>query len=788
MGKPLETMLMTARSCAKRGDLDEAERLYRDVLGRFPRNDRARRGLEGLTALRDAPPSALSPDPAAPGASAVSAVSGASVVSAVPGAAAVPPAPAEPVAAQVVPAGEIAPLHRAMGEGRLAEAVRLGEALAARYPGAVAVHDALGRAHVGLGQPDKAIAAFRAGLAAAPDCAEVHFNLACTLQTAGRAEEAVGHFRAAIGARPDYADAYNNLGVLYLELGRAEEALAVLRNAAALRPDNAQPWVNIGNALRCLGQDAGAEASYGQALKLDPRNARASFSLGEMQQEQGRKGEALMNLERAMLFDPKFAPAYHAMAALLLEFDLEDEAVATYRRALEQMPENDTTLSFLLHRLARMGDWEAMAPYRARVPRMGLDGQPVACWGMLSLEDAPDRHRIRSEYAAARHAGAARRALFARPAARPQRLRIGYFSSDFYAHATMFLLQRTIALHDRDRFEIHAFSYGAEDSDECRPLFDRFHDVRRMRAEAIADFARRQGLDVAVDLKGHTKDGRLGIFAHGAAPVQIAYLGYPGTCGASYIDYMVADEIVVPADCRAYYSENMLYLPDCYQANDDRRVAAPGAVRRADMGLPERGFVFCSFNNSYKLEPEEFAVWMRLLQQVEGSVLWLYRPNRWVEGNLRRAAERHGVAGERLVFADPVSPEAHLARHALADLFLDSFNVNAHTTASDALWMGLPVLTRAGRGFAARVAASLLHAVGLPELATASVAAYEATALELATRPERLAAAKARLIANRATSPLFDSARFVRHLEAGYDLAHERFRRGEAPADMRVPA
>lgn len=757
MGKPLETMLMTARSCTKRGDYAEAERLYRDVLGRFPRNERARRGLEGVTALREAPssPAAL-------------------LAAGRPG--------------QGVPAGEIAPLHRAMGEGRLADAVRLGEALAARYPGAEEVHDALGRALVGLGQPDKAVAAFEAGLAAAPDCAEVHFNLASTLQEMGRNADAIDHFRAAISARADYADAYNNLGVLYLKLGRADEALAMLRNAAALRPDNAQPWVNIGNALRYQGNDAGAEASYQQALQRDPRNARASFSLAEVQQDQGRKGEALMNLERAMLFDPKFAPAYHSMAALLLDFGLEDDAVATYRRALGQMPGNDTTLSFLLHRLARLGDWEAMEPYRARVPQMGLDGQPVACWGMLSLEDAPERHRIRSEYAAARHAGEASRAVFARPAARPERLRIGYFSSDFYVHATMFLLQRTIALHDRDRFEIHAFSYGAEDDGACRSLFDRFHDVRRMRADGAAALARDLGIDVAVDLKGHTRDGRLGIFAHGAAPVQIAYLGYPGTCGASYIDYMVADEIVVPADCRSFYTENMIYLPDCYQANDDRRVVAPGVPSRADMGLPEQGFVFCSFNNSYKLEPEEFGIWMRLLKQVEGSVLWLYRPNRWIEGNLRRAAERHGVAGERLVFADPVSPEAHLARHALADLFLDSFNVNAHTTASDALWMGLPVLTKAGRGFAARVAASLLHTVGLPDLVTDTAGAYEAAALDLATRPDRLAAVKERLRANRAASPLFDSARFVRRLETGYDMAYERFLRGEAPADLRVPA
>jgi len=315
---------------------------------------------------------------------------------------------------------------------------------------------------------------------------------------------------------------------------------------------------------------------------------------------------------------------------------------------------------------------------------------------------------------------------------------------------------------------------------------DRFVDVRGATDPAVAQLLRDLDVDIAVDLMGHTAGGRAGIFAYRGAPVQVNYLGYPGTMGAPFIDYIIADPFLVPAGSERFYSEQVVRLPDCYQPNDTKRRIGERTPTRAELGLPARGLVFCSFNNSFKINPPMFDVWMRLLREVEGSVLWLLETSGVVKGNLRREAEARGVSGERLLFAPRVALEEHLARHRAADLFLDTLPYNAHTTASDALWAGLPVLTCAGRSFAARVAGSLVHAVGLPELVTASLAEYEALALALARGPARLAELRGRLERNRLTAPLFDIERYRRHLEAAYETMWERHLRGEAPQAFNV--
>jgi predicted O-linked N-acetylglucosamine transferase (SPINDLY family) len=370
------------------------------------------------------------------------------------------------------------------------------------------------------------------------------------------------------------------------------------------------------------------------------------------------------------------------------------------------------------------------------------------------------------------------------------RIRIGYFSADFHDHATLYLMAGLLREHHRGRFAIHAYSYGRDlcgtMRDHLLAHVDGFHAIGDMADAAVAELSRTQGLDIAVDLKGYTQNGRPQLFAHRLAPVQIAYLGYPGTSGADFIDYMVADPVVVPERERTGFSENLLILPVSYQPNDGMRAIAPRGPTRIECGLPETGFVFCAFHQSYKISPREFAIWMRLLDRVEGSVLWLLRSNRWAEQNLRREAAARGIAPERLVFADYVPQAEHLARLRLADLFLDTFNVNAHTTASDALWAGLPFVTRAGRQFAARVGASLLEAIGLPELIADTDEAYEALILDLATQPLRLEVIKAKLATNRLTQPLFDTSNYTRHFEAALVAVHERHMAGLAPASITI--
>jgi predicted O-linked N-acetylglucosamine transferase (SPINDLY family) len=371
-----------------------------------------------------------------------------------------------------------------------------------------------------------------------------------------------------------------------------------------------------------------------------------------------------------------------------------------------------------------------------------------------------------------------------------RRIRIGYFSADFRSHATSYLLAELLELHDRERFEVSAFSFGPSSPDPMRQRVesacDRFVDVRGSSDQEVAELARKMEIDIAIDLMGFTHLCRPGIFALRAAPVQVSYLGYPGTMGVPYMDYLIADSTVIPEGDEAGYQEKIIRLPDCYQVNDRKRSIADGAFAREDLGLPREGFVFCCFNNSCKITPRAFDVWMRILERVEGSVLWLLEDNAAASRNLRQEAERRHLSANRLVFAERMPAPAHLARHRAADLFLDTFPYNAHTTASDALWAGLPLLTCLGNTFAGRVAASLLTAVNLPELVAATPKEYEEKAVELAADPRRIDELKSRLVEQRSTATLFDTPRFARYLEAALQIIHERQLAGLPPEQTRV--
>jgi len=370
------------------------------------------------------------------------------------------------------------------------------------------------------------------------------------------------------------------------------------------------------------------------------------------------------------------------------------------------------------------------------------------------------------------------------------RIRVAYVSADFHEHAVPRLMAGLLERHDRQRFEVTALSLGPDQRDAMRSRLvaaaDRFLDVRDRDDRAVAALMRELEIDIAVDLQGYTRGCRPGIFAHRAVPVQVNWLGYPGTMGAGYMDYILADRHVVPPDRDAHYAEKVVRLPDCYQVNDaDRRVAGDAPPRSA-LGLPEDGFVFCCFNNNYKIAPRVFDVWMRLLLAVDRSVLWLLEDNATAAANLRREAARRGVDAARIVFAPRARMEDHLARQRRADLFLDTRPYNAHVTASDALWVGVPLVTCPGDTFAGRVAASLLHAAGLPELVAGSWEEYERLARTLATDRDRLASLRGRLARDRATCPLFDTDRFRRHIESAYGTLHERAQRGEPPASFDV--
>ena len=370
-----------------------------------------------------------------------------------------------------------------------------------------------------------------------------------------------------------------------------------------------------------------------------------------------------------------------------------------------------------------------------------------------------------------------------------QKIRIAYFSADFHNHATGYLMAELFELHDKNQFELVGFSFGPIASDEMRQRieksFDQFIEVGNQSDMEIAQLSRDLNIDIAVDLKGFTQDSRTGIFANRAAPIQVNYLGYPGTMGADYMDYIIADKTLIPEGTQQAYSEKIAYLSNSYQVNDRKRFISDRQFTRQELGLPENGFVFCCFNNNFKILPATFAGWMRILKALEGSVLWLFQDNPWAVENLKQEALNHGVDPSRLVFAERMPLSEHLARHRQADLFLDTFPYNAHTTTSDALWTGLPVLTLMGNSFASRVAASLLNAIGLPELISNSQEEYEALAIELASNPQKLIALKQKLASNRLTTPLFDTPQFTKGLEQAYIQMYERYQ-ADLPPDHLV--
>jgi protein O-GlcNAc transferase len=538
---------------------------------------------------------------------------------------------------------------------------------------------------------------------------------------------------------------HNIRGAVYAAFNQYDSAIDSYTQALQIKPDYAEALYNMGNALLKKGEVDAAIDSYTQALKIKPDYAEAHNNIGGVQLKNGEL----------------------------------DAAIGSYKQALQINPDCQPTRSLKLYSQAHICDWAAIQVDQDLFSKLGTTTQYIDPFSILSLEDAPERHKLRSEIYVKKTFPQKPLPLGLKPLQKPKRLRIGYFSADFHNHATMYLMGKVFEAHDPEKFEIYAYSFGPDKNDELRQRLikavDVFDDVTNVSDEDAALLARQDKIDIAVDLKGYTQNARPGIFAYRAAPLQISYLGYPGTMGADFIDYIIADNVVITEHHEEHYTENVIYLPNSYQANDNTRRISERLVTRSEVGLPEQGFVFCCFNNNYKITPSEFDIWMRVLGMVEGSVLWLLKSNKWAEINLQLEAESRGIPRNRLIFAVKLPQDEHLARQQLADLFLDTFNYNAHTTASDALWSGLPVVTKIGKGFAARVAGSLLTAIGLPELVTETEQEYEALILDLATDPERLASLKDKLAANRFSKPLFDTELFTKHLEDSYQQVYHRY-------------
>ena len=618
--------------------------------------------------------------------------------------------------------------------------------------------------------------------------AQQAFAKASQLIEQGAFPKAIELAKQLVESAPENAQVWNLLGFAYAKDQKPGEAEKCLRKAIELDKNFATAWVNIGTLFSTQKKLDLALQAFQNASYIEPQNAGYLSTIAGILVEMRRFDEAEKYSVQAIKYDPNLAEPYLNLGIVLYRKKKRGAAKQAFEKVAQLRPNNMTALSDYLHVRAQVCDWSELAPQFQIVKPIGKPGNSVAPFSFLHVEDDPYAQKKRSENRAQELAVHDVVPQFPRPASRPQKLKIGYFSADFHNHATLSLMMGLFGNHDKSRFEIHAYSYGGVTEGwrrgQLQKLVDKNWDVQKASNREIVQHARGQEIDIAIDLKGYTQNGRPQLFTYRLAPIQINYVGYPGTLGADYIDYLIADHTIIPDEYKNAYSEKIIYMPYCYQPNDGGREFPENTQSRTELGLPEKGFVFCSFNANYKISPREFDIWMRLLKQVEGSVLWLFEGSQDAMLNLRKEAEILGVDPTRLVFAGFLPEAEHLARHKHADLFLDTFNVNAHTTASDALWAGLPLVTLPGKQFAARVAASVLKAVNLPELIAKSEEEYEAIALDLALNPDKAAAMKAKVKENVKACPLFDTKSYTLDLERGYDAAYERYLQDQAPVDI----
>ncbi|GAA5177675.1 tetratricopeptide repeat protein [Niveibacterium umoris] len=685
--------------------------------------------------------------------------------------------------------------HLLKSAGRTQEAIDHYREALSRAPAALPLRVALCEALIDARRCDEALSA--AGAETTVDPAELWQMRGNAHFVAGRPQQAEAAYARALQVQPQHPAVLYNSALACERCGRRDLAIARLRQLVGLAPETLNAQIKLGDLLKEEGHHEEAEQAYRSALNLRATVPEVQNNLGALLSRTGRWREAVgcylqaraQGLANPVLF-LNLGNAYHALRQL-------DEALAAYREGLDRYPDDIALLTEAIHVQQKLCDWRGMDRLRERLLEPALRWQGAGSppspfvFTALPVDATPAEQQVIARRYADWIGAAVPAPLPPRGERRAGRLRIGYVSADYHNHATAHLMLGLFSRHDRARVEVIGFSYGHDDGSHYRRRIvedcDAFHDLSALSDREAALAIRACDIDIVVDLKGYTGSARPAIFAWRPAPIQVQWLGYPGTLGAPWFDYIIADRVVIPDEALADYSEQVVWMPGSYQVNDSEQPMAASPTR-AECGLPEGAFVFCCFNSPYKIDARIFAIWMDLLRQTPGSVLWLYAGNPTAIANLRREAEAQGVSGSRLVFAPPLPKAEHLARHVHADLFLDTLYYNAHTTGSDALWAGVPVITVPGATFAARVGASLAHALGMPELITPDLDSYRALALQFAHEPARLQAMRDRVQTLRSRCSLFDTASFARALDAAYGEMWLRHERGELPSLLDVAA
>ena len=635
--------------------------------------------------------------------------------------------------------------------GKLSEAIAEIKALNELYPNVPLLFNILGACYQAQGLLGDSIKMFETAVKIKPDYAEAHFNLGVVLKAKGQLENAIESYKKAIYLVPNYPAAHNNLGNIYKDLNQLDDAIRSYKKALTSKPDFFEVYNNLGLVLFKNGDFFQAEKNYRKALSINSNYYDSCFNLGNLLRDTNRRKEALI----------------------------------CYQKAIEIKPLASYIIGNLIHTKMHLCKWDDLQIQIDEVLNGIINGRKViGPFALTALLDSPGHILKATEiYVNDKYP---RNNLFPElnRNLKQKKIRLGYFSGDFNNHPVSTLTAELYEIHNRNQFEVHAFSFGENTNDfmnmRIRSAVDQFHEVKSFSDQEVVKLTRSLKIDIAIDLAGFTQGSRTGIFAMLAAPLQLSYIGYLGTMGADYYDYLIADKTIIPTEKQRFYKEKIIYLPH-FQANDSKEKYNSDSFVRKDFGLPDDTFVFCCFNNTYKITPETFDTWARILKNVKNSILMVFASNNVAENNLKKEIILRGINENRLFFGGQLPRSKYLARFKLADLFLDTSPYNAGTTASDALRVGLPVLTCKGESFASRMCASILKAANLDELITKSHLEYELLAIELANNPNKLMNIKNNLINNIASSPLFKTNEFIKNLESAYKLIYDRHHEGLKP-------
>lgn len=638
---------------------------------------------------------------------------------------------------------------------------------------------------------DEALLSWDKAIKIKPDYAEAYFGKGNVYSIFKDYDKAIDNYNSAIRINKNFKQAYSNLGNIYFLTKEFKKSLENFTIASNIEPVNEIEINNQGNIFFELRDYKLALEKYNYATNINPQFALGFYNIAKTYKELNQNDDAIINYQRAIKLNNNFAEAYQNLGNLYLDLEIFEKGIFSLTQALRINPSLKNLHGTIIQSKCGICDWSTFIEDKNLLKKNILMKKNISNpFPVISIYDSPELQRIASESYIKDEFSNYKRKEITKKNFVPKKIKIGYFSSDFHNHATSHLMVNLFELHDRSKFEVYAFSFGKDDNSEMRKrvskAFDKFFDVRLNSEEEIAQKSRKLEIDIAVDLKGYTGNNRFGIFIERCAPIQISYLGYPGTTGSNCIDYLVADKTLIPNENKKFYSEKIIYLPNSYQVNEDNKKISTKNFKRKNFGLPDDSFVFCSFNQIYKILPEMLKIWAHILNEVKNSVLWLLADNDKAKENILSEFLKVGIDSSRIIFTQRLSLDEHFERQKLADLFLDTYPCNAHTTASDALRVGLPILTLKGQSFASRVSASLLNELEMDELITTKFEEYTIRAIELAKDKELINKIKIKLNKNIKTKTLFKAKTFTKSLEVSYQKVYELYVRDMKPEHIEL--